>query len=250
MNTIENQEDNRSHIICIGKKIEIDTKKVKRYFKKGFKFAFSQIGLVCLVVGYVMLGAWVFMTIERDHEKENKGKILKNQEQFFEKIKFTAEKMLNGYLNEHFHMKYNIYRNQDVDYSNINTNYDFAIRRPTISSNSSSTKNNFKQISGKNVRASNEVIFDRNSLILKRKFEKPAWFVELDKDIFFNDLRTNLDTLIKENDKMEDKDKHNIDNEEVWTISNSLLYSATVITTIGNFFIFLRRKMSDSIRAD
>ncbi len=58
-----------SHIIQLNKYILIDTKKLKRYLKVSFKFAFSQIGLVGLVVGYVILGALIFMKIESSYEK-------------------------------------------------------------------------------------------------------------------------------------------------------------------------------------
>ena len=57
------KNDDESHIIRLTKSMAIDTKNVKKYLKKGFKFAFSQIGLAGLVVGYVILGALIFMKI-------------------------------------------------------------------------------------------------------------------------------------------------------------------------------------------
>jgi hypothetical protein len=95
---MENQQESTSHIIRIGNKFEIDTKKVKKYLKRGFKFAFSQIGLAGLVIGYVILGALMFMKIESEYEKENQNKIERNREEFFESVKITAEHMFNDYL--------------------------------------------------------------------------------------------------------------------------------------------------------
>lgn len=99
---MENQQESTSHIIRIGNKFEIDTKKVKKYLKRGFKFAFSQIGLAGLVIGYVILGALMFMKIESEYEKENQNKIERNREEFFESVKITAEHMFNDYLKVYY----------------------------------------------------------------------------------------------------------------------------------------------------
>jgi hypothetical protein len=233
---MENQGDNMSHIIRIGNKMEIDTKKVKKYLKKGFKFAFSQIGLACLVVGYVILGALMFMKIESEHEKENKGKITKNREEFFRKIKESAEDMFNGYLKDHFHTKYNIYRNQEID----EYNKMFMIRNLTTPRSSHEHNKGLLLMRNKK----DTVMFDKKSLSQKRESERQPWHIILDKDIFFRQLRIFLDNLVKDNDKMEDKDKNKeLDNEEVWNYPNALLYSATVITTIGKLEKILNSKL-------
>jgi hypothetical protein len=102
------------HMIRITNKIVIDTKKVNKFLKKSFKFAFSQIGLAGLVVGYVILGALLFMKIESEYEKENQNKIEKNREDFFENVKISAEQIFNDYLKENFHIKYSKYRNEEI----------------------------------------------------------------------------------------------------------------------------------------
>jgi hypothetical protein len=179
--------DQESHIIHLTKTCIIDTKKVKKFLKKSFKFAFSQIGLVGLVVGYVIMGALLFMKIESEYEKENQDKIERNREEFFTNVKLSAETMFNEYLRHNFHKKYNEYRNEEMR-----------------------MKDGVEEI------------------------KKSSWFIELDKEIFSKELNDHLRTLLMENEKIEDKEKTAmLVREDVWNYPNALLYSATVITTIG-----------------
>jgi len=190
------EKESDSHIIRFSKNIVIDTKKVKKYLKKGLKFAFGQIGLFCLVVCYVILGAAIFMEIESGYEKENHEKIEKNREDFYKNVKNTAESLFNDYLKENFHKKYNEYRNEEMRLKENNHN--------------------------------REII------------KKSAWFIELDKEKFTTKLTEHLAHLLMENKKIEDKDKSNmLDREEIWNYPNAILYSVTVITTIGKIKTFL-----------
>jgi hypothetical protein len=106
--------DEYSHIIRIGNKFEIDTIKVKKYLKRGFKFAFSQIGLAGLVVGYVILGALMFMKIESDYEREIQIQKNKNRDEFYSNVKMVAEEMFNDYLKKHFHTEYSKFRIDEI----------------------------------------------------------------------------------------------------------------------------------------
>jgi hypothetical protein len=73
--------------------------------------------------------------------------------------------------------------------------------------------------------------YDRRSF---KELEKPAWYIELDKEQFTRQIKNHLGILFVENEQMEDKDQQTIMvREEVWNYPNSLLFSATVITTIG-----------------
>ena len=82
--------------------------------KISFKHAFSQIGLVGLVVGYVIFGAIIIMKIESSYEKENQEKIERNREDFFENVKLSAEVLFNDYLTKHFHTKYSQFRYEEM----------------------------------------------------------------------------------------------------------------------------------------
>lgn len=243
------QQDSQSHIIRIGNKFEIDTKKVKKYLKRGFKFAFSQIGLAGLVIGYVILGALMFMKIESEYEKENQNKIERNREEFFESVKITAEMMFNEYLKSNFHMKYNKYRNEEIilreDEESLRKSQQYGYisssLRPSVLSTTTTTTANPSFLGareyypGRNrVRraASGESIrYDRKSMSQR---SKPSWYIELDRDLFYRNIKDHLKKLSNENDKIEDKDKPTmLRDADVWNYPNALLYSATVITTIG-----------------
>jgi hypothetical protein len=244
---MENADE--QNIIRINKSVFIDTKKVKRYLKSGFKFAFSQIGLAGLVVGYVILGALIFMKIEGSNEKHNQEKIERNREEFFENVKHSAEDLFNNYLKENFHMKYSQYRNEEMRLkeeeilrqsfqqhtSNDGTskpisvlkidNDQFAI--PGMSTTINENNNNDQ------IDLSKIVKFDRKSAAER---EKEPWYIELDKDNFNKKIKQHLRNLLIENDKIEDKDKSAmLVTEDVWNYPNALLYCATVITTIGKF---------------
>ena len=64
--------------------------------------------------------------------------------------------------------------------------------------------------------------------------------IKLDKEKFTMKLTEHLAHLLMENKKIEDKDKSNmLDREEIWNYPNAILYSVTVITTIGKIKRFL-----------
>ena len=293
-------------MIRITQKLVIDSKKVKKYLKRGFKFAFSQIGLAGLVVGYVILGALLFMKIESEYEKENQNKIEKNRDDFFENVKVSAETIFNEYLDVHFHSKYNEYRNQEI----LKRNEEFVqsqihaqnSRYNSNNASSANSINNFydllqqNQQSGfnndnKDANSNANFFFNYNSQRIhknrdtertiesadvledseindssggidsgggggggtnqansenavkevvkfdeksKRLKEKPAWHIELHKETFYKEINQHLRNLLIENDKIEDKEKQAmLVREDVWSYPNALLYSATVITTIG-----------------
>ena len=243
MDNNNQQQDNQSHIIRIGNKFEIDTKKVKKYLKRGFKFAFSQIGLAGLVIGYVILGALMFMKIESEYEKENQNKIERNREDFFESVKITAELMFNEYLKSNFHMKYNKYRNDEIivkeeeERLKLQRQYNaYATLRPPMPMTTTTTANNIfspNHAGNSRTRRSNgdPIRYDRKSM---NQRAKPSWYIELDRDLFYRNIKDHLKKLSNENDKIEDKDKPTmLRDADVWNYPNALLYSATVITTIG-----------------
>lgn len=239
----DENKDIDSHIIYIGESFKIDTKKVKKYLKSGFKFAFSQIGLAGLVVGYVILGALIFMKIESGYEKENQNKIERNREEFFENVKITAENMFNEYLKSNFHMTYNNYRNEEMQLKEAPLALLPQAYIPSAYISPYNNNNEDRQnISIKDSPATKEDIKSVNDLIkFDRKSHdsklKPSWFVELNREYFYKEIKEHLRILLIENDKIEDKDKQTmLVREDVWNYPNAMLYSATVITTIGNIF--------------
>ncbi|CAF0710376.1 unnamed protein product [Brachionus calyciflorus] len=230
-NDVDDNKQSNSHIIYIGDSITIDTKKAKKYLKRAFKFAFSQIGLAGLVVGYVIFGALLFMKIESDYEKENQNKIEKNREEFFENVKISAEHMFNSFLDENFHTRYSIYRQEEILRKNNELPYE-AIYEPIKKINYNDNKNDSNQPSFEYASYGSDTIkFDKKS---HESIHKPSWYIELDKERFYHEIKSHLRHLLIENDKIEDKDKPNmLSREDVWSYPNALLYSATVITTIG-----------------
>jgi hypothetical protein len=266
---------------------------MKKYMKQGFKFAFSQIGLAGLVVGYVILGALLFMKIESAYEKENQSKIEKNRDDFFENVKISAEYMFNEYLKENFHMKYNKYRNEEIllrenqlvensifaqqnlsylnvptqhNLNNNNNNEDSFDKESSVNyffnynDNNKNSKNVQRSHRNRDTDPTHKIPHQENPLdeqalgsaeadpsvqdnshivkLDKKASEavpKPNWYIELDKETFYREIKTHLRNLLIENDKIEDKEKQAaLVREDVWTYPNALLYSTTVITTIGN----------------
>ncbi len=55
-----NDDDNNSNISLDKTAAHFDSTKVRYYLKVVLKFAFSQIGLAGLVIGYVILGMFLF----------------------------------------------------------------------------------------------------------------------------------------------------------------------------------------------
>ena len=221
-------EEVNSHIIRINKTLFIDTQKLKRYMKKTFKFAFSQIGLAGLVVGYVILGALIFMKIESSFEKEYQGKVEKNREDFYENVKVSAEAIFNEYLGKNFHTKYTQYRTEEMtlkDSDVVQDSINIIFSELNKLGNVSRSNNGDSQPG---------VVYDKPSSNLNK--QKCSWCIELDKEKFNRKIKEHLSTLFHENDKIEDKDKPTmLVREDVWNYPNALLYSATVITTIGEF---------------
>ena len=238
------------------------------------KFAFSQIGLAGLVIGYVILGiencsiftssflvfllfvqgSIIFMKIESSYEKITQGKVESNREDFYKDVRIAAEHIVNEYLRLNFHYKYNLYRNEETNgdlfmgeevSNDIIKNSAFAKQVLGIGnesnemtiSKSKSTENNstMMPIKTHNSTKINKYIKENSNL----SNEKDSWHVKIDHEAFRKKIEYHLKIFLNEVDKIEDKDKAtNLLREEVWTYSSSLLYSATVITTIGNFLFF------------
>jgi hypothetical protein len=85
----------------------------------------------------------------------------------------------------------------------------------------------------------NEEMRIKENIHNKEIIKRSAWFIELDKEKFTHKLTEHLAHLLMENKKIEDKDKSNmLDREEIWNFPNAILYSVTVITTIGKICFF------------
>lgn len=221
------------------------------------------------------------MKIESEYEKENQNKIEKNREDFFENVKLSAEAIFNDYLKTNFHTTYNQYRNeemlqrddeairialrglnyqqqQDKQPKNILPLLVNSSKLNEIDETKSGDRgmdyDNDEDPDGRTV-DSDDVItesflttsskaivkFDKKSNGLK---QKPTWYIELNKEQFYRDIKLHLTNLFIENDKIEDKDKPAamLIKEDIWSYPNALLYSATVITTIGKILIFNHKK--------
>ena len=190
------------------------------------------------------------MKIESSYEKITQEKIETNREEFYKDVRVAAEHIVNEYLRLNFHHKYNQYRNEEMngnlfmgeevsnniiensavvkkvlgiseeidDIKSTTTTTAIIQTNSTIQTMDNSTKR-FKYIKEK---------------IILRENKKDSWHVPIDHEAFRSELSHHLKVFLNENDKIEDKDKATtLLREEVWTYSSSLLYSATVITTIG-----------------
>ena len=217
-------------------KIIIDPQKLKKYIKKTLKFLFSQIGLLVLVVGYVILGALLFMQIESSYEKEFQMKADQNREEFYESVKISAEAIFNEYLRKNFHTKYTQYRTEEMifkDSENLKESINIIFSELNNNNNNNNHNGNGN---GSHIEAMETTtigaIFDKPSININQK--RCSWCIELDKKKFNRKIKEHLAKMFKENDVLEDKDKNNIMmREEVWNFPNAALYALTIITTIG-----------------
>ena len=183
----------------------IDIRQVQKAMKRGFKFAFSQVGLIGLIVVYTVLGALMFMKIESDYERENQVKIEKNRDEFFNNVRISAEAMFNEYLRHNFHSKYNQFRNEEMQLKEIVTDTGSG---------------------------SSHALSGETTMVMMAK--RSVWHVELEKDEFNKLVRHHLAYLLMENEKIEDKEKSNpLLKENTWSFPYAVLYSVTIYTTIG-----------------
>ena len=108
-------------------------------------------------------------------------------------------------------------------HENTNTAYSTAdIQQSTIGKYTSTPRSPPK---------TKRVKYDRKSFAER---QKTSWYVELDRDQFTRQIKSHLGIMYIENEAMEDKDQQGLMvRENVWDLPNALLYSATVITTIG-----------------
>jgi hypothetical protein len=260
-----NYEKYNSNNLLNNNNNNLNSTKVKYYIKIVLKFAFSQIGLAGLVIGYVILGSLIFMKIESSYEKLTQEKIEINREEFYRDVRVAAEHIVNDYLRLNFHYKYNQYRNEEmngnlfmgeevsnniIENSPVNsilakkilstlndetttTSNNNDNTTPILDNNNSSTTITTNNSSKKYKYIKEKVNFqDVNG---QKNKKKNSWHVIIDEDSFKKEIAHYLKVFLNENDKIEDKDKTTLLREEVWTYSSSLLYSATVITTIGKF---------------
>jgi len=169
------------------KYISVDSNQMKSYFKSGFNFLFSQIGLLGLVIGYTVIGALVFMKTEGSYMKENQEKIEKNREDFYANVKHSAEIMFNAYLKANFHRKYNLYRIDEMKMK------DDEIYHETLKSFKknmlNSTNDHFLEKKADKTK--------RNANTDNDNLRKIAWSIELDKEVFFKHIKDHLSTLLQ-----------------------------------------------------
>lgn len=208
--------------IIVFLKKHIDFQLVKNYCEVILKFLFSQIGLLALVFAYVVFGAFVFMKTESSYQKENQQKIDKNREDFYANLKHSAELMLNENLRKHFHIKYNQFRIEE-----INRKEDMVFHNALDKLNKEVLNGSFQEID-------HSVINYQTKKINFNNYHKNSWNIELDKEIFYKAVQDHLSHLLSENNGLEDKADQSVQlTDDLWNFSNALLYTATVVTTIG-----------------
>ena len=155
------------------------------------------------------------MKIESSYEKITQEKIETNREEFYKDVRVAAEHIVNEYLRLNFHHKYNQYRNEEMN-GNL-------FMGEEVSNNIIENSAVVKKVLG-----ISEEIDDIKSTTTTTAI------IQTNSTIQTMDNSTKRFKFLNENDKIEDKDKATtLLREEVWTYSSSLLYSATVITTIG-----------------
>lgn len=141
-------------------------------------------------------------------------------------------------------MKYNKFRNEEIilkeDEESFKNSilYGYATPRPrnlTTTTSPPPATRNHQFGNARHGRSGESIRYDRKSMNQRLK---PSWFIELDRDLFYRNIKDHLKKLSNENDKIEDKDKPTmLRDADVWNYPNALLYSATVITTIGRFIV-------------
>ncbi|CAF1196120.1 unnamed protein product [Rotaria sp. Silwood1] len=148
------------------------------------KVAFSQLGLGCVVVGYVILGGLIFDAIESRYELERLEEKERNRQHFVDQLYIHAYREFNRVLNQTFELKY-------------------ALWRGGISRND-----------------------ERND----------GWQIDVERDLWKHYIDYELLQYFGADEKTQygnDKQQHEQNTVQVWTFSSAMLYSATVITTIG-----------------
>jgi hypothetical protein len=192
------------------------------------------------------------MKIESSYERITQEKIETNREEFYKDVRVAAEHLVNEYLRLNFHYKYNQYRNEEMNgnlfmgeevSNNIIENSAIVKQVLGISDEIDDTKstttakienNSSTQMMDNSTK---KFKYIKEKIIFKGN-KKDSWHVPIDHEAFRKELSYHLKVFLNENDKIEDKDKATtLLREEVWTYSSSLLYSATVITTIGKNFL-------------
>lgn len=180
------------------------------------------MGLAGLVIGYVILGSIIFMKIEKDFEKQNQEKIQMNREEFFHDVRISAEYIVNEYLKTNFHLKYNQYRNEEL-YGKI---------RVTEAAEENVFENDYEN--DDNSTTTKRIMLIKDKLKYpENDLSRASWAIKIDENKFRKEIDHLLKIFLNENDKLDDKDSSPNAQQEVWTYSSALLYSATVITTIG-----------------
>ncbi|CAF2166519.1 unnamed protein product [Rotaria magnacalcarata] len=148
------------------------------------KVAFSQLGLGCLVVGYVILGGLIFDAIESRYELEHLEEKEKNRQHFVDQLYLHAYREFNRVLNQTFELKYALWRGGISRHDEHNNGWQIDVELD----------------------------------LWKRHvdYELLQYFGAEEKNQYGNDQQQQEQNTV-----------------QVWTFSSAMLYSATVITTIG-----------------
>ncbi|CAF1114149.1 unnamed protein product [Rotaria sordida] len=148
------------------------------------KVAFSQLGLGCLVVGYVILGGLIFDAIESRYELERLEEKERNRQYFVDQLYNHAYREFNRVLNQTFELKYALWRGG----------------------------------------------------ISRHDAHNDGWQIDVEKDLWKHYIDYELLQYFGAEEKTQygsDQQQHEQNTIQVWTFSSAMLYSATVITTIG-----------------
>jgi hypothetical protein len=200
--------------------------KLRDYMKTVMKFSFGQIGLAGLVVAYVILGAVIIMRIENAYEQIKKGKLQNTREEFVRNVRLSSETLVNEYLRTNFHEKYNQFRDEEIHCTDFRSDINETIIQTGFIS---IRPNQTLPIQNASNQTTNSVAKQA-----KKCDVDSLWFIKIDEKAFRERMVNSLDIFLNEIDKNEDKDKSfNSFDADVWTYSSSILFSVTVITTVG-----------------